>query len=234
MDTAGIDVMRELRSTRLLPVVGIAGAVLALAFVLAVVAASSLVGFRLWPADPPPAPAQTLVLRDPAPVPARLPRRSARAPADGSRTAPPRAGTAPARPGSAMESMPPPRAPRAAPAPSPGVAQPPRAPPRVLPVLPALPPSLPQAPSRAPAPRSRPLRPVGELIDTTTTAVASTLRATTGALGRWTEPLSPVLATTVAEVGGLLADTVQGLGQAFGGLLGSPASRAPAAPPPPA
>jgi hypothetical protein len=231
MDTAGIDVMRELRSTRLLPVVGIAGAVLALAIVLAFVTASSLVGFRLWPADPPPAPAPTLVLRDPAPVPASRPRRSARAPAEGSRGAPPRAGSAPARPEPATETAPPPRDPPAATDPSPGVAQPPPAPPRALPVLP---PPLPPEPSPASAPDSRPLQPVGDLVDVTTTAVASTLHATTGALGRRTEPVSPVLATTVAEGGGQLADTVQGLGQALGGLLGSPAAGRPAAPAPPA
>ena len=68
----------------------------------------------------------------------------------------------------------------------------------------------------------------------TTAAVASTLRATTGALGRRTEPVSPVVATTVPEVGGLLADTVQGLGRALGGLLGSPAGSGAAAPAPPA
>lgn len=231
MDTAGIDDMRDLRSTRLLPVVGIAGAVLALVIVLAFVTASSLVGFRPWPADPPAPRAQTLVLRDPAPVPARPPGRPAPAPAEGVRGASPPARPAPARPGSATDSAPPTRDPRPVTYPSPGVAQPPRAPPRVLPV--PLPLTLPPLPSPEPAPR-RPLRSVGDLIGTTTTGIASTLRATTGALGRRADPLSPALATTVTDVGDLLAGTVQGLGRVLGGLLGSPVGSAPAAPAPPA
>jgi hypothetical protein len=225
MDTAGIDDMRVLRSSRLLPVVAIAGAVLALALVLAFVTVNDLVGFRLWPADPPPAPAQTLVVRDQAPVAAALPRRSAPAPAEGSRGVARRAGPAPpSRTGPAGDGSPPPRNPQAATEPLPGVAQPPLAPPRSPPVLPEPPP----APPPAPVPRSRPLRPVGDLISATTTGVASALRATTGALGGRTEPVSPALGTTVSELGDVLAHAVQGRGQALGDLLGSPPGNGPA------
>jgi hypothetical protein len=233
MDTAGIDVMRALRSPRLPPVVGIAGAVLALAIALAFVTASDLVGFRRWPAHPPRKPPQTLVLRDPALVPAPLPRRSAPATAEDSRGVPRRARPAPPRTGSATDGVPPPRAPRAASDPAPGIAQRPPAPPPALPVPPAAPAPAPAALPPAPVPRSSPVRPVGDLVSATTTEVASTLRATTGALGGRTESLSPVVATGVVEVGDLLGETVQGLGQALGGLLGSPASSGPGPSPSP-
>jgi hypothetical protein len=87
---------------------------------------------------------------------------------------------------------------------------------------------------RAPQ-RTNALRPVGDLVDETTTGLARVLRATTRSLAKGTEGISPALATTLTQAGELLGDTVEGLGQALGVLLGSPPDAAPGtgAPTPP-
>jgi hypothetical protein len=79
------------------------------------------------------------------------------------------------------------------------------------------------------------LRPVGDLVGETTTGLARALRATTRALARGTEVVSPPLATALTQAGELLGDTVEGVGQALGLLLGSPPDAGPGAgePPPP-
>jgi hypothetical protein len=213
--------MRAFRSPSHLPGLTIAGASFA-AVAIIFATAGGLVAFHFQTADPSQEARPPLVLRAPQPGPTARAAVPAPARAAPSRPASPR-GADPAT-GSPPDSVPQ----TAAPSPprvvlAPGVAR--RQPLRQQPPPPPPPPpALPRAPQR-----SGPLRPVGDLVDKTTTEVARGLRATTRALAERTEFVSPAVATTVAQAGELLGDTVEGLGKALGILLGTPRDAAPGA-----
>jgi len=176
--------------------------------------AGGLVSFDFRPADPPQAQQRALVLPASRPAPAAPARVAAPALARPARPAPP----PPSRAAAPVQSPPASAPPAVAPlpptvVPAPGVA---RRQPQSQSPAPPLPP-----PVRAPQ-RSGALRPVGDLAGDTTTGLANVLRATTRALATGTEVIDPALATTLTEAGELLGSTVEGVGRALGGLLGSP------------
>ena len=227
IDRVGTGFMRASRSPSHLP--GLTIALFAFAAVAIIFAtAGGLVAFHFQTADPPQEARRPLVLGAPQPGP------TARAPIPELAPAPARA--APSRPaprlGAASPTGPSPDSvPRsAAPSsptvvPTPGAAR--RLPQSQTPPPPSPPPS---SPPRAPQ-RSAPLRPVGDLVDKTTTEVARGLRATTRALAEGSELISPVLATMITRAGELLGDVVEGVGRSLGILLGTPRSAGPGPPP---
>jgi outer membrane biosynthesis protein TonB len=223
VDTA---LMRAFRSPSHVPALALAGAAFAVVAV-SFATAGGLVSFHFRSAGPPPAEQSALVLPASRPAPAGPARVAPTSPAVPARPAPPSRAAPTVR---SPPDSPPPAAVSPPPTvvPAPGVARP-----QPQPQPPAQPPP-PPPPVRAPQ-RSNALRPVGDLVDKTTTGLARVLRATTRALAKGTEGISPALATTLTQAGELLGDTVEGIGQALGVLLGSPPNTAPGtgAPTPP-